>query len=396
MREVLDFSEQTVRRRWREVKSALREDLTVWTRHYLKRLLEHTLEEEREVYLRAARHERTPGRQDYRNGYYTRDLSTELGLVRELRVPRTRTPGFVPTVLDRYQRRRPAVAALLREAFLTGASTRRVGPLLAPLLGERVSATTVSRITQALDAEVRSFQRRPLRLPVQYLLLDGIRLRVKSPTGVQARLVLCAYGLTPAGQRLLLSFRQAPAESAAAWGAFLQDLYGRGLTGETLRLIVTDGSPGLHTALDLVYPYVPRQRCWVHKLRNVAAKLPRRHQAACLGEVAQIYGAATERAARRAARVWATRWRPLVPQAVTCLERDLAELLSCFACPPEHRKKVRTTNAIERAFREVRRRVRPMTCFTNPASCDRIVYAVITHLNAQWELHPLKEFTQKS
>jgi transposase-like protein len=396
MREVLDFSERTVRRRWRAVKSALREDLTVWTRHYLKRLLEHTLEEEREIYLRAARHERTADRQDYRNGYYTRDLGTELGLVRELRVPRTRTAGFVPQVLDRYQRRRPAVAALLRDAFLTGASTRRVGPLLAPLLGERVSASTVSRITQALDADVRAFQQRPLRTPVRYLLLDGIRLRVKTPTGVQHRLVLCAYGLTPAGQRVLLHFRQAQAESAAAWGAFLQDLYARGLTGEPLRLIVTDGSPGLHAALDLVYPYVARQRCWVHKLRNLAAKLPRRHQAACLGEVARIYAAATERAARQAFRAWAARWRPIVPTAVTCLERDLGELLSCFGCPEAHRKKLRTTNAIERAFREVRRRVRPMTCFTNAASCDRIVYAVITHLNAQWEGHPLREFTQKS
>jgi transposase-like protein len=85
-----------------------------------------------------------------------------------------------------------------------------------------------------------------------------------------------------------------------------------------------------------------------------------------------------------------------VPQAVACLEHNLGELLSCFACSPEHRQKIRTTNAIERAFREVRRRVRPMTCFTNPASCDRIVYAVISHLNTEWELHPLKGFTQKS
>jgi transposase-like protein len=395
MREV-DFSEHTVRRRWREVKGALREDLTVWTRHYLKRLLEHTLEEEREIYLRAARHERTQERQDYRNGYYARDLGTELGLLRHLRVPRTRQRGFVPQVLDRYQRRRPAVAALLREAFLTGASTRRVGPLLAPLLGERVSASTVSRITQTLDADVAAFHRRPLRLPIQYLLLDGIRLRVKTPTGVQQRLLLCAYGLTPAGQRRLLSFRQAQAESAAAWGAFLQDLYARGLTGEPLQLVVTDGSPGLHAALDIVYPYVLRQRCWVHKLRNVAAKLPRRHQAACLGDVARIYAAPTERGARQAFRAWAARWRGHAPQAVACLERDLGELLSCFACAPAHRVKIRTTNAIERAFREVRRRVRPMTCFTNPASCDRIIYAVVTHLNTEWELHPLKEFTQKS
>jgi len=293
-------------------------------------------------------------------------------------------------------KRRPAVAALLREAFLTGASTRRVGPLLAPLLGERVSASTVSRITQALDADVMAFQRRPLRTPLLYLLLDGIRLRVKTPTGVAHRLVLCAYGLTRTGQRVLLSFRQAQTESAPAWGAFLQDLYARGLTGETLRLIVTDGSPGLHAALDVVYPYVARQRCWVHKLRNVAAKLPRRDQAACLGEGALIYGAPTERAARQAFRAWAARWRSRAPQAVACLERDLGELLACFACPPEHRKKIRTTNAIERAFREVRRRVRPMTCFTNAASCDRIVYAVITHLNTEWELHPLKGITQKS
>ena len=180
------------------------------------------------------------------------------------------------------------------------------------------------------------------------------------------------------------------------WGAFLQDLYARGLTGETLQLVVTDGSPGLHAALDIVYPYVARQRCWVHKLRNVAAQLPRRHQAACLGEVAQIYAAPTERAARQAFRAWATRWRGHAPQAVACLERDLGELLACFTCPPEHRKKIRTTNAIERAFREVRRRVRPMTCFTKPASSDRIVYAVVTHLNTEWERRPLKGFTQKS
>src|SRR5512139_1935931 len=272
MREVVDFSEHTVRRRWHEVKGALREDLTVWTRHYLKRLLEHTLEEEREVYLRAARHERTAARQDYRNGYYTRDLGTELGLLRELRVPRTRSAGFVPTVLDRYQRRRPAVAALLREAFLTGASTRRVGPLLAPLLGERVSASTVSRLTQALDTEVAAFHRRRLHTPILYLLLDGIRLRGKTPTGVQSRLVLCAYGLTPTGQRVLLSFRQAKAESATVGGVPRRPL-----------------RPGAHRGAAPAHrdgwePGAPRR---------LGARLPLRGSAAVLGPQAPECGSET-------------------------------------------------------------------------------------------------------
>lgn len=395
MREV-DFSERTIVQRWRQVKGFFREDLTVWTRHLLKRLLEGCLEEELEVYLRAAPHARTPLRRDYRNGSYTRDLGTEVGLVRDLRVPRARGSAFQPQSLVRYERRRPAVSGLLRNCFLTGASTRRVGPLLAPILGEAISASTVSRLTQALDVEVARFHQRPLREEILYLLLDGITLRVKTPEGVKRRLVLCAYGLTPQGRRILLTFRQARAESAAAWEAFLRDLYERGLEGRGLRLIVTDGSPGLHAALDLVYPYVPRQRCWVHKLRNVAAKLPRRYQESCLAEARDIYQAPTERAARQVFRTWATRWRPHAPQAVACLEQDLAELLACFTCPAAHRRKVRTTNALERAFREVRRRVRPMSCFTNAASCDRIVFAVFCHLNAQWEKRPLREFTQKN
>ena len=108
-----------------------------------------------------------------------------------------------------------------------------------------------------------------------------------------------------------------------------------------------------------------RQRFWVRKLRNVAAKLPRRLQTACLGEVTRIYGAPNERPARQAFRAWATCWRPLAGNAAVCLERDLGEFLECIVWPPHHRWKIRTPNAIERVFREVRRPVRPMTCFTN-------------------------------
>jgi transposase-like protein len=395
MREV-DFSDRTVAQRWRQIKPNLREDLIPWTRDLLKRLLETSLEEELEVYLRAAPHERTETRRGHRNGAYRRDLTTELGLLRDLQVPRARTAGYQPQSFGRYERRQPGVNQLLRSAFISGVSTRQVGPLTSLLLEDAVSASTVSRVTQALATEVHRFQTRPLPDRYRYLLLDGIRLGVKTLLGRKRRLVLCAYGLTATGQRELVSFRQAPAESEAAWTAFLQDLAQRGLLGQALRLIVTDGQPGLLAALALVYPYTPRQRCWVHKLRNIAAKLPRRLHATCLAEAKAIYAAASQRAALQAFRRWAGQWRAAAPGAVACLERDLPDLLAFFACPRAHWRRVRTTNALERAFREVRRRTRPMSCFTNAASCDRIIYAVLHHLNTQWAQHPVAQFTQNS
>lgn len=395
MREV-DFSDRTVAQRWRAIKPSVREDLIPWTRHLLKRLLESSLDEELEAHLGAAWHARHPERQGYRNGAYTRDLTTELGLLRALQVPRARTAGFQPQVFLRYQRRQPQVNRLLCAAFISGVSTRQVGPLTALLLEDAVSASTVSRVTQSLDAEVRRFHAQPLQDRYDYLLLDGITLKVKTPTGCRKRLVLCAYGLTPHGHRALLSFRQVRAESEATWTAFLTDLAQRGLVGAALRLIVTDGQPGLLAALALVYPFVHRQRCWAHKLRNVAAKLPRRLHATCLAEAKAIYQAASQHAAVRVFRRWADRWRAAAPGAVVCLERDIEELLAFLTCPAAHWRKIRTTNAIERAFREVRRRTRPMSCFTNEASCDRIIYAVIHHLNTTWERHPLAQFTQKA
>jgi putative transposase len=141
--------------------------------------------------------------------------------------------------------------------FLAGVSTRRVGEVLLPVLGEAPSPQTVSRVARSLDAEVQRFHNRPLSDHYLYLLLDGITLKVKGALGSKKRLVLCAYGITPDGRREIVSFRQATAESETQWEAFLQDMYQRGLEGKLLTLIVTDGNPGLCRALKLVYPYVP-------------------------------------------------------------------------------------------------------------------------------------------
>jgi len=316
--------------------------------------------------------------------------------VLDIWMPRARHALPPSEVLGRFQRHEQRVATLILEAFLRGVSTREVGAVLEPVLGWRPSAQTVSRLAQQLDAAVRRFHWRRLSDDICYLLLDGVTMKVKHPGGVATKLVLVAYGITSQGRRRLLDFKLATSESTAQWEAFLEDLFRRGLEGTTLQLIATDGGSGLTAAVGLVYPQVPRQRCWAHKLRNVAGLLHRKTQLACLRDAKRIYQAENRREAGQRFRAWAATWRAGEPDAVRCLERDLPELFAFFAVPLDDRRRVRTTNAIERCFREVRRRTRPMSCFQNSASCERIIYAVFEHLNRAWGFVPSPAFTQPS
>jgi len=383
---------------WKEVKDEDEwwGDLKQEMLKAVKGLLEDHMEIEIDEQLHAWKYGRIESRRAYRNGYRERSLLTEYGQIEYLRIPRDRMGYYQPSLVKAYSRRQAEVNRLVREAFLAGISARRVGEVLEPVLGEKVSPQTVSRILAGLNREVERYHSRHLSGSYEYLFLDGITLKVKSVSGVQKRLVLCAYGITLGGKREMISFHQATAESDLQWEAFLRNLYDRGLEGKSLKLIVTDGCPGLHRALMTVYPYVPIQRCWAHKLRNVAAKLPRKVQEECLYGAKKIYQADTRREARDRFLNWASLWRPSVPKAVTCIEEDLDELLPFLDCPGDHWKRIRTTNVIERAFREVRRRTRPMSCFQNSASVDRIIYGVISYLNHKWEETPLREFTHNT
>lgn len=396
--QVRDLTELTLEERW----SAVKDDEDWWdeikprTLSAVKVLMEEAMEVELVEQLTAAKYRRTELRRGYRNGYRYRGLLTELGPIERIRVPRDRDGQYRTEVLPRYQRRQSRVNRMVREMFLAGVSTRRVQEVIEPLLGYSVSAQTVSRICRSLDAEVQRYHRREIDDRYRYLLLDGIVLKVKGAAELKRRVVLCAYGITHNGVREFIDFRQASSESEAMWTAFLDSLYRRGLTGDNLELVSTDGCTALHRAIETVYPFVPRQRCWAHKMRNVAAKLPRKHQDACLAEAKTIYQAHTRREAVLRFRQWAAHWRSIAPNAVRCIEHDLDELLPFLDCPQAHWKKVRTTNAIERAFREVRRRTRPMSCFQNSDSVERIIFGVISHLNNNWKAKPLPQFTHKS
>jgi putative transposase len=389
---------RSVAERWREVKTADQwwEDAYDTMRDVFKKYLEDSLECEILEQLQAEQYQRNPDRVDSRNGYRYRSVATRLGVIQNLRLPRSRDGKYHSQILPSHERRGAEMDDVVCASFLAGVSTRRVGEVLEPLTGEAISATTVSRISKALDGAVRRYHERALGDNVRYLFLDGIGLRIKGVAGVQHKIVLAAYALTTAGERVLLDFRIATAESAAQWEAFLNCLYRRGLEGKNLRLIVTDGNSGLHEALQVVYGFVPRQRCWVHKLRNVTSKSPARSRDECLSGLRPVYMAESKDNARQRYRVWSEKWKKIVPKAVECVEKDIDELLTFLDEPLALASKLRTTNAIERAFREVRRRTNPMSCFNDDASCERIIYAVFNQQNRKWKDRPLAEFTHNT
>lgn len=394
----LEFNENALVERWSRVKEDFWGDLKTEANLAIKRLLERMMEIEVQDLIGARRWQHHPGRPTYRNGSYTRTLLTSLGWITSLKVPRVRGGGLATRVLPRYAQRAPEVDKTVLEMFLAGTSTRRVKEVLTPLTGPRaLSATTVSRITRVLDAQVRRFHQRPLPDTYEYLILDGIYLNAKSPIKKRRRCVLVVYGVMANGRRELVDFELAPkGESQAAWERFLNRLYHRGLEGKNLKLAVLDGNRGSWNALSLVYPHVPRQRCWAHKLRNVANCLPRKLQDACIGEAQAIYRADTKAEALSLFRTWARRWRIEAPKAVECLEADMEHMLHFLDCPRQLRIKLRTTNVIERVFREVRRRTRPMSCFQNPQSLERIIYAIFHRMNQIWRTRPLRQITQDS
>lgn len=313
----------------------------------------------------------------------------------ELAVPRSRSGLFQPQILRRYQRREAVVDEALRKVFLLGLSTRQAGPALATLLDEAVSAATVSAVSKVLDQTVAAWHGRALPDTYRYLILDGVSVRIRLVGKVQRRVALCAYGVREDGQRELIDFLLVRSESEAHWRSLLEELWRRGLRGTKLKLICTDGNPGLIAALELVWPRVPLQRCWAHKLRNVAAKL-KRSQQQCLQEAKLIYQAKTSREAIGRFRTWKACWRDQAERAVHCLEVDLEQLLAFYDSPQAHWKRLRTTNVIERLFVEVRRRIRTMCAFTTRDSCERILFSVFERMNTHWRKHPLKPFTHNN
>ena len=387
----------------RNVSRAIREinafewegDFKPLARQALKELMENRLDQELADYLGVSRYEHARDRHDYRNGHYLRHLLTEMGDI-ELLVPRSRKVKFPSKLFDRYARRCRSVDRVLLACFCLGLSTRKAAAVLAPVLEEKVSASTISRIARDLDQEVSRYHGRVLEDKYQYLFFDGVVLKSKGAVKVLKKVLLCAFGITVEGRHEMIDFYPAASESGACWEAFLGDLYKRGLKGDRCELIATDGGTGLHQGLQIVYPKIVLQRCWAHKTRNVLDKVKKKDQPTVKKALTRISHASNRRQATKAYWRLSARWRKAYPKAVACLNKDFDQLLSFFQIKNSQLwSRLRTTNLIERAFREVRRRTRPMGVMAHTQSLQRIVFAVFHHLNQNWLQQPLK-FTHNS
>ena len=406
---------RNVRRAFKEVNAFEWEgDYRPAAREALKKILEDEVDKELVQYLGRGWYERRSEgkREDYRNGFRIRHVLTEIGdLV--VRMPRTRK-RFVSRVLEAYRRRMRTVDQLILACFVLGMSTRKVSTALVSLLGERVSATTVSEVAKGLDGEVRRYHERKLSDGYRFLFFDGVVLKQKGAAKVQRRVILCAYGETWDGKREMIDFLLATSESQNAWEGFLRDLHERGLEGKLCEMIITDGGKGLLNALEVVYPRIPRQHCWAHKTRNVLNKVKKVDQERVKRDLHRISYAKSRQLATQAYWAFCQKYRKLYPEAVKSLTSEINDLLSFYEVrlSAEERKgrgteeleraqealwrKIRTTNLIERAFEEVKRRTRPMGVFGNRGSIERILYAVFFNYNAKGQEVPSLLFTHRA
>lgn len=320
--------------------------------------------------------------EDRRNGSYMRHLLTEVGDV-VLAVVRTRKVSG-NKILKAFARRTDTVDQMIMGCFTLGLSTRKVGRALLCALGEKISASTVSEVSKQLDKLVEAYHMRSLENRYRFLFFDGVVLKNRTGAGSMKRVVLVALGITHEGKKEVIDFRLAYGESQGAWETFLNDLYRRGLTGKGLELIVVDGGKGLLASLEMIYSHIPLQRCWAHKTRNVLSCVRRADQKTVKADLNKISHARGEREAQKMFHLFAKKWGKAYPKALECLKKDIESLVTFLKIPdPTLWNQIRTTNAIERKFEEVRRRTRPMGVFSNRTSMERILYSIFTYENSK-------------
>jgi len=334
--------------------------------------------------------QRSPDRVAQRNGYRARSWDTRVGEL-ELRIPRLRTGSYFPSFLEPRRRAEQALVAVVQEAYVNGVSTRRVDRLVEQLGIAGMSKDQVSRLCRGLDEQVRVFRERPLEGRYPYLWLDAKVERVREPGGVRHKALVIAYGVHQSGRREVIGLDVGEAETEAFWREFLRGLRARGLTGG--RLCVSDAHDGLRQAIAKVLHEASWQRCRVHFMRNVLSVVPKQAQDAVAAIVRTIFAQPDHASAMTQLHEVARMLSPKFPQVAELLEDAAEDVLAHLHFPREHRRRLHSTNPLERLHKEIKRRTRVVGIFPTRDSLMRMVGTLLAEQDDEWQVSDRRYFS---
>lgn len=351
----------------------------------VKGLLRHTiqqvLEEELTAFLNAEPYDRTDKRRGYRNGYKPRALTTRVGRL-ELLVPKDREGRFQTELFEKYQRSEKALVQTIAEMYVQGVSTRKVKKITEELCGLEISKSQVSALVKGLDAEVQHWRMRPLTKSYPYLVVDARGERIRRDGTVIPQSALVVVGIDAEGYRETLGVWCADSESEASWTAVFRELKERGLSG--VSYVVSDDHTGLTNAIHRQFQGAVWQRCQVHFIRNVLALTAKKDRGRILAHLREITGSSSLESAQKRLQEAVDALSSTHPKVAALLDGHGEEMLAVYALPEPHRKRMKSTNMLERFNRELKRRTRVVCVFPNELSCVRLVSALAMEQNEEW------------
>ncbi len=347
-------------------------------------MAQRVMEEELARHLGAERHERVPSRRGHRNGYKPRSFNSRVGKL-ALQVPQARgVEPYSPMLFAKWERSERALLVACAEMYFMGISTRKVKKVLEKMGGFELSASTVSCVASELDEKLTEFRQRRLDDHVwPYLMVDATYVKVRKQGRVRNQAVLVVSGVNDAGQREILTWRIADVESEDTWSEVFRELRQRGVNG--VEWLTSDGHKGIQGAVRTQFTEVAWQRCWTHFMRNALKKVSHKHKDALAKELKAARKFDDVKICLQEAERIAERWEKKYPRVAAQVREQFEETLAVHDLPSEHRRRVYTTNIMERVMREIKRRTRVVGIFPNESSCDRLVGAQLIERHETWQ-----------
>ncbi|MFY9401486.1 MAG: IS256 family transposase [Limnochordia bacterium] len=332
--------------------------------------------------LGAEPYERTEGRTAYRNGTRERQLTTRIGTL-TLRIPRHRNGQFSTELFMRYQRSEQALVLAMMEMVINGVSTRKIESITEELCGKKFSKSTISTLCKNLDPMVNAFRTRPLKSHYPFLMVDAIYVKVRENKRIQSRGLLIAIGIKEEGHREVVGFQLANSESENSWGEFFGSLKERGL--KDVRVVTSDDHKGLVNAVRKHFQGASWQRCQTHFSRNMLDHAPKALQPEIKEDLRRLYESVDLESARKVRDQIIAKYEARAPKATNLLDEAFDDITAVLALPLRYRKRLRTTNGVERLNEEIRRRERVIRIFPNEPSVIRLMGALLMEQDEKWQ-----------